>query len=255
MTIKRGEGGFEIIFQMKIPVVKEWGSWAVFIYSWSSGLITGLLTRPWQTGRDFSVQTFITILGLTFLINSKNPLASTLRTKGKNKEQLLWFLFFSVVGFAFLTPFLIEGIKTFSIFSLPVLSYIILLSRGKEHHLFTELNGFALLTVSAPVVYFVVTGEMSWRLYTAVLLFFGAGVFKVRVRLKKTFAYRLIMVFYCVISFIFCYYLNIPVILLLPLIENIITALWMREEKLKTTGNTELIKGVIFIILIGLFWH
>ncbi len=240
---------------MKIPLVKEWGSWAVFISSCSAGLITGLLTHPWQTERDFSVQTFMSILGLSFLINSKNPLASTLRAKKNKKEHVLWFLFFSLTGFLCLIPFLMEGLKMFSVFSLLVLSYILLLSRGKEHHLFTELNGFALLTVSAPIVYFVVTGEMSWRLYAAVLLFFGAGVFKVRVRLKKTFAYRLIMVFYCMSSVVSYYILDIPVILLMPLVENIMTALWMREEKLRTTGNTELIKAIIFIILIGLFWQ
>jgi hypothetical protein len=239
---------------MKIPIVKEWGSWVVFIASCTAGLITGLLTHPWQTGRDFSVKTLVTILGLTFFINSKNPLASALRTKGSRNEHLLWLLIFGSIGFVFLIPFLLEGIMTFSVFSLLILSYLVLLSIGKEHHLFAELNGFALLTLSAPIVYFVVTGEMSLKLYAAVFLFFGAGVLKVRVRLKKTLAYRWVMILYCAVSFIFFYYLDIPVVLLLPLIENIITALWMREERLRTTGNIELIKSVIFIVIIGMFW-
>jgi hypothetical protein len=32
-------------------------------------------------------------------------------------------------------------------------------------------------------------------------------------------------------------------------------AVLMRKEKLKTTGDIELIKAVIFIVLIGLFWE
>jgi hypothetical protein len=240
---------------MKIPVVKEWGSWAVFVSSWSAALVAGLLTRPWETERDFANETALTILGLTFLINSKNSLASILKTKGRKKESVLWFLFFSIAGFALLMPFLIDGVKAFLIFSFLVLSYVILLSHGKEHYLFTELNGFALLALSAPIVYFVVTGEMSLRLYLSVLIFFAAGVFKVRARIKRTFTYRWIMVIYCAAAVVIFHYLDIPIILLLPLTENVIFALWMREEKLKTTGDIELTKGIIFVILIGLFWQ
>ena len=240
---------------IKIPVIKEWGSWAVFISSCLAALTTGLLTRPWERGRDFSNETALTILGLTFLINSKNPLASLLKRKAIEKQHLLWFLFFCIAGFALLIPFLIDGIRQFSLFSLLALSYIILLSQGKEHHLFTELNGFALLTLSAPIVYFVVTGEMSLRLYLAVLIFFGAGVFKVKIRMRKTLAYRWTMVIYCAAAATLFSFLNISVILLLPLVENIVSALLMREEKLRRTGNIELTKGIIFIILIGLFWQ
>jgi hypothetical protein len=40
-----------------------------------------------------------------------------------------------------------------------------------------------------------------------------------------------------------------------PLLENIATALWLREEKLSTTGYTELAKGILFIVLTGIFWQ
>jgi hypothetical protein len=29
----------------------------------------------------------------------------------------------------------------------------------------------------------------------------------------------------------------------------------MREEKLKTTGNIELAKSIVFVILMGIFWE
>lgn len=240
---------------MKIPIVKEWGSWVVYISSVLAAFVTGLLTHPWQTGRDYSMKTFFTVCGLTFLINSKNPLASMLRTKGKQKEHSFWFLFFCLTGLLLLAPFLVEGIKSFWIFSLLAVSYVILLSMGKEHHIITELSGFALLTLSAPVVYFALTGELSMRLYLAVFIFFAAGVLKVRVRLKKTPLFRVIMVLYCAAAAAVFYLLDISVFLLIPFVENIISVILMREERLKMTGYTELIKGVAFIVLIGFFWH
>jgi len=239
---------------MKIPVVKEWGSWAVFSSSCLAGLITGLKTQPWLAGRDFTKVTALTILGSAFLINSKNPLALALRSKGK-KEHILWFLFFTLTGLVFLIPFLIEGIKTFQIFAILIASYFILLSSGKEHHLAAELNGFALLTISAPVVYFAVTGEMSWKLYLAVTAFFAAGVFKVRLRLRKTPLFRLIMVFYCAAAAVIFCIADISIFILLPFIENIMSALWLREERLSATGNMELAKSILFIALIGLLWR
>ena len=240
---------------MKIPIVKEYGSWAVFIFSVASGITTGLLTRPWQTGRDISVSTLLTVLGLTLLINSKNPLSSIVRSKGYSKEHYLWFALFSMSGLVLLVPFLIDGLKTFYVFSPLVFIYVFLLFSGKEHSLFTELNGFALLTLSSAVIYFVITGEMSFRLYLAVFVFFAAGVFKVRARIKKTNPYRWLMVFYCAASLVIFYFLNISTAILLPLAENVINVIQMKEEKLKITGNVELVKGVIFTVLLGIFWQ
>lgn len=240
---------------MKIPVVREWGSWAVFISSVLAALAAGSLTSQWEAGRDFTGTTGLTIAGLALLVNSKNPLASAIRTRWKQKEHVLWFLFFCIAGLTALMPFLIKGIGSFSFFSVLVMSYAILLYKGREHNLFTELNGFALLTLTAPVVYFTITGELSLKLYAAVFLFFGAGVFKVRVRTRKTLKYRWIMALYCALSVALYSIINISVIILFPLIENLVSVILMREEKLRTTGYTELIKGIIFIILVGLFWR
>jgi len=52
---------------MKVPILKEYGSWTVFIFSCASGIITGLLTKPWHAGRDISVEMLLTILGLVLL--------------------------------------------------------------------------------------------------------------------------------------------------------------------------------------------
>ncbi|MDH4028824.1 MAG: hypothetical protein OEU95_08340, partial [Nitrospirota bacterium] len=200
---------------MKVPFVREWGSWVVFVSSWLAAIAAGSSSRHWQAGADIIPQTALTIIGLTLLVNSKNPLASAIRTKGRNREHLLWLLFFVLAGLAFLIPFIIAGMERFSVFSLLVLSYVVLLKSGKEHHLLAELNGFALLTLPAPVVYFMITGVLSLKLYAAVLVFFAAGVFKVKLRIKKSAAYRMVMALYCCAAVIIFYVLNIPVILLL----------------------------------------
>ncbi len=239
---------------VNIPIVKEWGSWVVFISSCIAALIAGLSMHPVQTGREIYFNTLLTVSGLTLLINSKNPLVSIIRTKGENREQLKWFMFFFLAGIVLLVPFLRDGLGHFLVFSVLVISYMLILSLGKEHHILAELNGFALITLPAPVVYFVITGEMSIKLYVAVFMFFAAGVFKVKVRVKKSVAYRILMWFYCLIAVIVFYGLKIPVILLLPMIENIVSIIWMREEKLRVTGYTELTKGVVFLVLMIFFW-
>jgi hypothetical protein len=219
-------------------------------------MTTGMLTRPWLTGRDFSAVTFFTILGFVLLINAKNPLTRALRARDGRGRHLVWFVFFAVTGSVLLMPFFKKGFMTFLIFSPLVLSYVVLLSSGKEHDLLTELNGFALLTLSAPVVHFVITGHMSFRLFFAVFIFFASGVFKVRMSVRKTPIFRWIMVIYCALSFsLFPLFLNISPVVLLPLIENIVSVIRMREEKLKTTGNIELVKGLVFTFLLGIFWQ
>jgi hypothetical protein len=237
---------------MKIPFVREWGSWVVFIASVSAALIASSAAGP--SGR-VSGSTAFTIAGLTFLINSKNPLTSAIRSGWKKKGHAAWFLFFSISGIALMAHFLVRGIRPFSPFSLLAVSYAALLLKGKEHSIIAELNGFALLTLTAPVVYFSVTGDLSLRLYAAVFLFFAAGVFKVRVRIRKTLKYRWIMALYCAGAALIYFLLNINLVILLPLIENILSVLFMREEKLRATGYTELTKGVLFLALLALFWQ
>jgi voltage-gated potassium channel Kch len=240
---------------VKVPFVKEWGSWVVFSASCLVALITGLMTRPWEAGRAFVTPLVLTVIGMFMLINSKNPLASLVRTKGEKTEHMLWFVFFSTAGLLLLTPFLVSGMKHFFLFSLLGVSYAVFLKAGKEHHILAELNGFALLTLSAPILFFVITGRVSLRLYAAVLVFFGAGVFKVKVRLRKTVFSRAGMVLYCVLGVIAFSLLNVSALILLPLLENVISSFWMREEKLRTTGYIEMAKSMAFVMLMLLFWH
>ena len=250
---------------MNIPIVKEYGSWAVFCCSCLAALSAGLMTRPWDSGREFSYITLMTIIGMIFLINAKVPFSSLLRARSFNEsgesdtgkrstEHMYWLLIFVIAGLGLLVPFLMDGFRYFIGFSILVISYAILMKRGREHHLIAEINGFALLTLSAPIIYFTVTGDVSMRIYAAVLIFFVAGVLKVRVRIKKTPLYRGSMVTYCLAAAVVFHLIHIPLILLVPLLENIVSAIWMKEVKLKTVGDIELTKGILFILLTGFFW-
>jgi hypothetical protein len=240
---------------MKIPVVKEHGSWVVFIFSSVIGIAAGLRSRPWRGEGDLLFVPVLTIMGLAALINSKSPLASALRAKSGKMPHLAWFTFFAVAGIFMLSPFLYSGFKTVVVFLPLVACYVILLSFDMEHKLLVELLGFSILSLSSPSVYFTVTGEMSYRLYLAVFIFFGAGVFKVRMRLKKDLKYRLLMILYCAFSLVIFHLTDMILYILLPLVENIVSAVRMREEKLRTTGNIELVKGLMFTGLLIFFWR
>lgn len=232
---------------MKIPLVKEHGSWVVFILSSLSAIFTGIYAYPMD--KVPYLELILTVLGIAFLINSKKPLTTALKTKAERGINIYWFLAFSLGGTAMTLPFLVTGITQFLMFIPLIIIYVILLLRGKEHSLIAELIGFSLLCVSAPVIYFVLTENFSLRIYLIVFMFFAAGVFKVRVRMRRSIQYRVMMLIYCLMVFLIFRYLGVSTIILLPLIENVFTSLWIREEKLKTTGQIELVKGVVFMLL------
>jgi len=240
---------------MKIPVVKEHGSWVVFAFASVAGSAIGIKASPEHLEEGFFFVPLMTIIGLSFFINSKAALASALRSKTGRKAYLCWFAFFSLSGALFLIPFLHNsGLKTFIVFLPLVLSYLILLSLSMEHNLFVELIGFAIIILAAPIIYFIITGEISYRLYFVVLLFFAAGVLKVRMKIRKNLAYRLLMFLYCAVVLSVYLLLRVPVVILLPFIENMVSAIRVRDEKLKKIGNIELVKGLIFTFLLIFFW-
>jgi len=239
---------------MKIPLVKEWGSWVVFGASCLTAVAAASSTQPLKAESGGAGAVLATIAGLFFLINTKPSLLSAVRAKGPRGTHLTWFILFAAAGLLLLVPFLRTGISRFAPFLILPAAYLVLVWNGWEHRVYTELTGFALLTAASPVVYFVMTGVVSMKLYIAVLLYFAAGVLKVRVRMKKTPFYRILMVVYCAAVLYMYTFLHINVVLLVPLSENIISAVWMREEKLKTTGNIELAKSILFVFLAGSYW-
>ena len=241
--------------RVNIPIVKEHGSWVVFIISCIAGIIASLTDHSLHVERGLFNEALIAVAGLALLVNSKRPLTSLLRRYDRRKEDLIWFLIFGLSGLALLVPFLLDGFETFVIFSPLLIIYFIFLYFRREHDLAAEFFGFALLTLSAPVIYFVITGLLSFRLYLAVFTFFAAGVLKVRTSMKKTSLYRLSMILYCAVSPALFIMLGVSPYLLLPLAENVVSSVLNREERLRKLGNIELVKGVIFVLLLMLFWR
>lgn len=232
---------------MRVPLVKEHGAWFVLLFSCIAGVLAG-----WPiSGDGIILNIFLTSAGLALLVNSKAPLVSLLRARRIDKAALAWTALFLTSGLLLLSPFFAKGLMYFVVFLPLVILYLFFIAVKKEHLLIAELTGFSLLTMAAPIVYFMATGALSLKLYIAVLLFFGAGVFKVRMRLKKTIFFRAVMVVYCFSVLIIYYCFDIAGILLLPLLENIANAIWFRDEKLKVTGNVELVKGLVFLTLLG----
>ncbi len=241
--------------RVKIPIVKEHGLWVVFIISCIAGIIASLRDHSLLVETGLFNESLITVAGLALLLNSKKPLTSLFRSNDRGKDDLIWFLLLSLTGLALLVPFLLDGFETFVIFSPLLIIYFIYLYFRREHDLAAEFLGFALLTVSAPVIYFVLTGLLSVKLYFAVFTFFAAGVLKVRTSIKKTGLYRLSMIVYCAVSPVLFIMLGISPFLLLPLSENVVSSVRNREERLRKLGNIELVKGAIFVMLLILYWR
>jgi hypothetical protein len=237
---------------MKIPVVKEHGSWVVSALSFVAGFATGAASHRAFPDAGM-LPGLLTLAGLALLINSKSPMASLLKG-ARTGKSLAWFLVFTVSGCLLLFPFMLNGFRSFVIFSPLLLLYVILLYGGRERNLLTELTGFSLLTLPAPVAYFVATGSISYRLYLAVFIYFAAGVFKVRATTRRDAVYRLLMVFYCAVCPVTYFILGLPVIVLLPLLENVFSAIWTGERPLSMIGNTEFAKGIIFVVLLIMVW-
>ncbi|MDO8283154.1 MAG: YwiC-like family protein [Thermodesulfovibrionia bacterium] len=235
---------------MRVPLVKEHGAWFVFIFSCAAGILAGQ-SISWD---ETLFNIILTSAGIALLINSKASLAPLVKGRRMDKTALAWTVLFFTSGLLLLLPFLEKGLPHFNVFFLLIILYLFFIGVNKEHLLIAELSGFSLLTISAPIIYFMATGVLSLKLYLAVFLFFGAGVFKVRMRIKKTAFFRAVMVTYCSSVLIFYYYSDISCMILLPLVENITNAIWFRDERLKVTGNVELVKGVMFLTLLYLFY-
>ncbi|MBL7050008.1 MAG: hypothetical protein ISR96_10880 [Nitrospira sp.] len=235
---------------MRIPLVREWGSWVVLVLSMSAAVVAYSNAHGFN-GLDSSV--VMAMMGFALLVNTKNPLSAVLRSH-KDIGSIVWFAVFFASGFVLILLSLGAGIGRFFIFAPLIVIYFLLLWSGREHHIVSELIGFAILTLAAPVLYYVMSGEIAYRLNLAVLLFFAAGVLKVRVRLRRTIQYRRTVVLYCAGAAAAFYLMGISIFLLLPLTENIFAVISMHNEKLRTTGYIELSKGLVFLILIKFFW-
>ena len=88
----------------------------------------------------------------------------------------------------------------------------------------------------------------------AAALYFAAGVFKVKILLLKRTRERVIMVLYVLFSIVMYHGYHIPLIILLPFVDNLIVAVAPYKVKLQTTGWIEVVKSLLFLALMAKFY-
>ncbi|MFN3395323.1 MAG: YwiC-like family protein [Thermodesulfovibrionales bacterium] len=223
---------------MRRFLLKEYGSWSVMILSF----ITGILIS-----RAFTLNSFLSLLSLSLFINSKQ--AFTIWFRQKNIKALYIFFCQIIVATLLILFAFPSGTLRLLPFAIIPLIYIISLYFIGEHALVSELAGFAVLTLSSLIARFSVSGTIDLPLYIATALFFMSGVLKVRIQLKKKLIDRVAMILYLVSAAIIYSSINIPVIILLPLIDNLIFSMTLYRVRLAVTGWIEVAKSILFVIL------
>lgn len=235
---------------MKRYILKEYGSWGVMTISYLAGIFAG---------GGFNLKAILSLLAISLFINSKQAFTFWIRHIDSVKSSAVFMTQIISASFIMVS---ISGEAVFKLlpYALIPAIYILLLYFAGEHAIMTEICGFALLTLSSLMAKFVTTGAIDHRLYIAVAVFFTASVFKVKLQLKSVHGsrftvhgQRVSMILYVAFA-VFAYYLiRMPVVILLPLIDNVIFSLTLYKLKLKATGWIEVIKGVAFLALIALF--
>jgi hypothetical protein len=225
-------------------ILKEYGSWSVLTIAFSIGL---------GVSRAFPWRALPLFIALGLLVNSKQAYTKWTRQQAEWKHLIV-----------FLGQVVVASIALFALFSgnllqvLPLLivpaAYLLMNRLAGEHHVLTELLGFALLSLAAVLAKFLVVEGVDVRLYVATALYFTAGVFKVKVVLLKKTRDRVLTVLYVLFALYVYQRFHIALVILLPLAENVVMALTLYKVRLQTTGWIEVAKSLAFLLLMVLFF-
>ncbi len=225
-------------------VLKEYGSWSVLTIAYLIGLLVS---------RDFKWEAIPVFAALALLINSKQAYMKWVR-KPATRRPLSIFLGQIIVAAVILLLVFKSDIPML----LPLLifpaAYFVANRVAGEHFVLTEVLGFVLISLAAVLAKFLLTGGLDVRLFVAVALYFAAGVFKVKILLLKRTRERIIMVLYVLFSIVMYRGYHMPLIILLPLVDNLIVAVAPYKVKLQTTGWIEVGKSVLFLVLMTKFY-
>ncbi len=219
--------------------LKEYGSWSVLIIASVIGV---------GASRSFSWAVIPLFIALGFLINSKQAFTKWSRRSG------------GITAFAvFLIQIAVAAIVLISLFGssitmlLPLLvfpaAYLLSSRLANEHAVLTEVLGFVLLSLAAVLMKYLLTGGLDVRLFLGVAFYFSAGVFKVKALLLKKTSYRVMTALFVLVSLYVYHRMYIPLIILLPLVDNLIAAATLYKVRLKTTGWIEVGKSLAFLVL------
>jgi hypothetical protein len=226
--------------EVKGYVLTEYGAWSVLIMAFLIGLG---VSHAWSWA---AIPLF---LALGLMINSKQSLMKWLRGTG-DRKPLSIFLGQIIIAAAILAVVFGSDIPRLLPLLIVPAAYLLTNKIAGEHSLITELLGFSLLSMAAVLAKFLLTDVLDIRLFLGVALYFTSGVFKVKVLLLKKTRDRFLTVLYVVFALLIYWRMHIPVIILLPLADNLIVAAVPYKVKLKTTGWIEVAKGLLFMGLL-----
>ncbi len=220
-------------------VLKEYGSWSVLIIAFLIGI---------GVSRGFQWTVIPVFLALALLINSKQALMKWMRRTHDRKSLVIFLMHIAVATAILVAVFGRDVPRLLPLLLLPA-AYLLMNKFAGEHFVLTEALGFALLSLAALLAKFTVTGELDFLLYLGTAIYFIAGVFKVKAVLLKKTRDRVFTALYVGFAIILYAHLKLPVIILLPLADNLIAAATLYRVKLKTTGWLEVAKSFLFLIL------
>jgi len=227
---------------VKRYLLKEYGSWGVMVLSY----LAGLLVSGGATPR--AIPAFV---ALALAVNSKQALTAWIRSAGPaSRVPMVIFIVQVVTASGLLVWLLSADLVRFLPYAAVPCAYLVLLRYAGEHALLTEVSGFILLSTSVLISRYVLSGEIDPRLFIAVAVFFAAGVFKVRAKLRKGIFERSLAVLYVVGALVVYHLIGVPLVVLLPLADNLIFSASLYRVTLKTAGWLEVAKGAAFLVLL-----
>lgn len=207
--------------------------------------------------RQVNLRALAGFLALALLINAKQAVTIWMLTASKERV---------VTGMVFGLHVLCASVLLYPLYKdygllqlLPYAAfpaaYLLSLRFLGEHAVVTEMLGFILLSLAALVAKAIVGSGLDKGLFIVVAVFFVAGVFRVRIQLKKKIRYRVAMFCYVGIAAGLFYGMGHRVLLLLPFVDNLVFAFTLYRVSLQATGWIEMAKGFAFLLLMAAFGY
>jgi hypothetical protein len=224
--------------------LKEYGSWSVLIVASLVGI---------AASRAFDWIVLLLFLALCLLVNSKQAFMKWLR-KTADRTSLLIFLGHVIFATLILLALFRDDIPRLLPLLIVPAAYLLSNKLAGEHFVLTELLGFALLSLAAVLVKFLLTNGLDVRLFVGVALYFTAGVFKVKALLFRKVQDRILTVLYALFALYAYRRFHIALIILVPLLDTIVAAVTLYKVRLQTTGWIEVVKSLVFLGLFSYYY-
>jgi len=225
-------------------LLKEYGSWSVLTVAFLTGL---------GVSRAFPWQALPLYLALALLINSKQAYMKWTRQMSVWKHLGVFLGQVTAASIVLLVIFAGHLPQVLPLLILPA-AYLLMNRFAGEHHVLTELLGFALLSLAAVLAKFLVVEGVDVRLFVATALYFTAGVFKVKAVLLRKTRDRVLTVVYVLLALYAYHRFHIAFLILLPLVENVVMAITLYKVRLQTTGWIEVAKSLAFLALMTVYF-